>query len=107
MPWTDIIRNLKGKEIVGTFYKQEVRVRKVIKRKGDKLLQKKYSRGRVNMELDSSCYATKAYLKNATGVETTNFSKKIDLNNLKNAMIKNIEDEISDIANLATNLMLK
>ena len=47
------------------------------------------------------------YLKNATGVDTTNFSKKIDLNNLKNAMIKNIEDEISDIANLATNLMLK
>ena len=107
MPWTDIIRNLKDKEIVGTFYKQEVRVRKVIKRKGDKLLQKKYSRGRVNMELDSSYYATKAYLKNAAGVDTTNFSKKIDLNNSKNAMIKNIEDEISDIANLATNLMLK
>ena len=59
------------------------------------------------MKLDSSYYATKAYLKNAAGVDTTNFSKKIDLNNSKNAMIKNIEDEISDIANLATNLMLK
>ena len=45
VPWTYVISDLKGEEIVGTFYKKELqnpnrkefRVEKVIKRKGDKL----------------------------------------------------------------------
>ena len=45
MPWTCVISDLKGKEIVGTFYEKELqkpnqkefRAKKVIKRKGDKL----------------------------------------------------------------------
>ena len=45
MPWTHVISDLKGKEIVGTVYKKELqrsnrkdfRVENVIKRKGDKL----------------------------------------------------------------------
>ena len=44
MPWTFVISDLKGEEIVGTFYKKEsqktnqkeFRAEKVIKRKGDK-----------------------------------------------------------------------
>ena len=43
VPWTYVIDNLKGEEIIGTFYKKELqnpnqkefRVEKVIKRKGD------------------------------------------------------------------------
>ena len=46
--WTYVISDLKGEEIVGTFYKKELqktnqkefRVEKVIKRKGDKLYVK-------------------------------------------------------------------
>ena len=120
----------------------------------------KSSGGKVKVELDLSNYATKADLKNATGVDTSKFAKKVDLANLKsnvdtldinelknlpsglsslkskvdklhigksetspvdlstlstvvknNAVkkIKNIEDKISDIKNLATKttLMLK
>ena len=45
MPWTYVISDLKGKEMVGTFCKKElqktnqkvIRVEKAIKRKGDKL----------------------------------------------------------------------
>ena len=48
VPWTYVISDLKGKEIVGTFYEKELqktnqkefRVEKVIKRKGDKLYVK-------------------------------------------------------------------
>ena len=48
VPWTYVITDLKGKEIVGTFYKKELqeinqkefKVEKVIKRKGDKLYVK-------------------------------------------------------------------
>ena len=48
MPWTYVISDLKGEEIVGTFYKKELqktiqkefRVEKVIKRKGNKLYVK-------------------------------------------------------------------
>ena len=48
MPWTYVINDLKGEEIVGRFYQKELqktnqkefRVEKVIKRKGDKLYVK-------------------------------------------------------------------
>ena len=48
MPWIYLVCDLKGEEIVGTFYKKELqktnqkefRVEKVIKRKGDKLYVK-------------------------------------------------------------------
>ena len=39
--------------------------------------------GKVKGELNSSNYATKADLKNATGVDTSNFAKKVDLASLK------------------------
>ena len=48
MPWTYVISDLKGKEILGKFYEKELqksnqkefKVKKVIKRKGDKLYVK-------------------------------------------------------------------
>ena len=48
VPWTNVISDLKGEEIVRTFYKKELqkriqekfRVEKVIKTKGDKLYLK-------------------------------------------------------------------
>ena len=48
MPWTYVIRDLNGEEIIGTFYEKELqktnqkefRVEKVIKRKGNKLYVK-------------------------------------------------------------------
>ena len=33
---------------------------------------------RVKVELDLSNYATKADLKNATGIDTSNFAKNVD-----------------------------
>ena len=39
--------------------------------------------GRVKVELDLSNYATKADLKNATGVDTSKFAKELDLASLK------------------------
>ena len=44
--------------------------------------------GRVNVELDSSNYATKVDLKNAVGIDTSKFAKKIDLANLKSDVDK-------------------
>ena len=48
VPWTYVINHLNGEEIIGTFYEkqlqktnqQEVRIEKVIKKKGDKLYVK-------------------------------------------------------------------
>ena len=48
VPWTYVISDLKGEEIIGAFYekelqknnKQEFRIEKVIKRKGSKLYVK-------------------------------------------------------------------
>ena len=39
----------------------------------------KSSGGRVKVELDLSDYEKKAYIKNATGVDTSKFAKKVDL----------------------------
>ena len=43
----------------------------------------KSSRGRVKVELDLLNYATKSVLKNAIGVDTSKFAKKVDLANSK------------------------
>ena len=48
VPWTNVINDLNGEEIVGTFYEKdlqktnqkELRIEKVIKRKGDQLYAK-------------------------------------------------------------------
>ena len=40
VPWTYVIRHLKGEEIVQTFDEKEFRIKKVIKRKVDKLYVK-------------------------------------------------------------------
>ena len=42
----------------------------------------------VKVELDLSNYATKADLKNITGVDTSDFAKKTDLANLKSDVDK-------------------
>ena len=49
----------------------------------DYFLAPKSFGGRVNVELDLFNYATKSDLKNATGVDTSKFAKKVDLANLK------------------------
>ena len=43
---------------------------------------------RVKFELDLSNYTTKAYLENATGVDTSKFSKTVDLASLKSTVDK-------------------
>ena len=48
----------------------------------------KYSGAYVKVELDLSTYATKADSKNATGVDTLKFAKKIDLASLKSEFDK-------------------
>ena len=40
VPWTYVIRHLKGEEIVQTFDEKKFRIKKVIKRKVDKLYVK-------------------------------------------------------------------
>ena len=48
MPWTYVLNDLNGEEIIGTFYENELQktkqneftIEKVIKRKGDKLYVK-------------------------------------------------------------------
>ena len=61
-------------------------------------LEPKSSGRRVKVELNLSNYTTKADLKNATGVNTSKFAKKVDLAHLKG--------KILDITNLATNTIL-
>ena len=58
-------------------------------------------RGRVKIELDLPKYATKANLKNATGVDTSKFATKFDLANLKSNVDKL---DIDKLKNAPTNL---
>ena len=59
---------------------------------------------RVKVELDVSNYVTKVDLKNATGVNTSKFTKKIDLVNLKSnadkldiGKLKNVPTDLSNL----------
>ena len=66
----------------------------------------KSSGRRVKVESDLSNYATKADLKDATGVDTSKFVKKIDLANLKSDLdqldidkFKNVPTNLSNLKN--------
>ena len=56
---------------------------------------------KVKVKLDLSTYATKTDLKNATGVDTSSFAKKVDLAILKSDVDKL---DIDKLKNLPTNL---
>ena len=58
--------------------------------------------GKVKVELDLSNYATKADLKNATGVDTSDFAKKTDSANLKSDIDKL---DIDELKNVPTNVI--
>ena len=58
----------------------------------------------VKVELDLSNYATKQILKNATGVDTSKFAKKVDLDNLKINVDKRDIDKLKSVPTSLTNL---
>ena len=67
----------------------------------------KFSGRRVKVELDLSNYATKSVLKNATGVDTSKFAKKVDLASLKSNIDKLDIDKLKNIPSDLSNLKSK
>ena len=70
--------------------------------------------GDISVKVDLSNYATKADLKNATGVDTSSFAKKTDLANLKSDVGKLDIDELvpvpvdlSKLSNVVKNDVVK
>ena len=57
----------------------------------------KFSGGRVKVELDSSNYSRKADLKNAAGVDTLKFAKKVDFASLKSEVNKLDIDKLEKV----------
>ena len=55
------------------------------------------SGGRVKVELGLSNYATKVDLKNASGLDTSKFSKKVDLANSKSDLDKLYIDKLLSV----------
>ena len=70
-------------------------------------LEPKSLGGRVKVELDLSNYATKSDLKNATGVDTSKFAKKVDLANLKSNVDKLDIDKLKNVPTNLSNLKSK
>ena len=57
----------------------------------------------MKFALDFSNYATKTFLKNATGIDPSDFAKKADLANLANIVkldIDKLKNVLSDLSNL-------
>ena len=125
-PWTYIINDLNGEEIIRSFYEKELqktnqkefRIEKVIKRKDDKLCVKwkglmyhiyhiKMSQyfpkpfrsfGRnINVKVDLSNYSTKSDIKNISHVDTSNFALKTNLANLKSEVDKLDIDKLKHV----------
>ena len=70
-------------------------------------LEAKSSGGRVKVELDLSNYATKEDLKNATRIDTSKFSKKVDLASLKCSVDKLDIDKLKNVPNNLNNMKSK
>ena len=62
------------------------------------------SLGKVKVELDLSNYATKTDLKNATGIDTSSFAKKVDLASLKSNVGKLDIDKLKNVPSGLSNL---
>ena len=58
---------------------------------------------KMKVELDLSNYPTKADLKNATGVDTSKFAKKVDLFNLKSNVDKLDIDKLKNVPTILNN----
>ena len=67
----------------------------------------KYLGANVKVELDLSNYATKADLKNVTGVDTSDFSRKTDLTNLKSDADKLDIDKLKNVTSGLSSLKSK
>ena len=65
--------------------------------------KQKYSQAYVNIELDLSNYATKADLKIATGDNSSDFTKKTNLTDLKSDVDKLDIDKLKDLPNNLSN----
>ena len=61
----------------------------------------------MKVELDLSNYATKTDLKNATGIDTSSFAKKVDLANLKSNVDKLDIDKLKNVPTNLSNLKSK
>ena len=84
--------------------------------KMSKYFYKPYStfEGNVKVELDLSSYATKADLKNPTGVDTSKLAPKSDLASLKAKIdkiykdkLKNVPADLSKLTNVVNNEVVK
>ena len=62
---------------------------------------------KVKVELNLCNYATKADLKNATGVDTSKFAKKVDLASLKSNVDKLNSDKLKNMPTIFKNLKSK
>ena len=67
----------------------------------------KSSVGRVKIELGLSNYATKADIKNARGINTSKFAKKVDLANIKSNADKLDTDKLKKVPTNLSNLKSK
>ena len=64
-------------------------------------------RGKKKVELDSSNFATKTDLKNATGINTSSFAKKVYVADSKSNIDKLDIDKLKNIATNLSNLKSK
>ena len=71
------------------------------------LLKLKSLVANVKVELDLSSYATKADLKNATGVGTSSFAKKANFSNSKSDVDKLDIDKFENVSTNLSNLKNK
>ena len=119
VPWTYVISDLKGEEIVATFYGKKLKEKTINYMLNGKvmiihlivrLITKKYcyikmsyfpiyshSKDKIEVRLDLSNYAAKSDLKNVTGVDTSQSAEKDDFANLKTEMDKLDIDKLAEL----------
>ena len=71
------------------------------------ILEKKFSGANVKCELDLTNHATQTDLKNATGVDISDFVKKTDLANLKSGVDKSDLEKLKIVPSNLNNLNSK
>ena len=115
-PWTYVINDIKGEKIIGTKETSYMSNGKdmIIHSIAGLIKETKPFGGNINVKVDLFNYAGKCDLKDATGIDTFNFSLKSNLASLKTEVdkidaekLKTVPVDLSKISNVVNNDVVK
>ena len=104
VPWTYVINDLNGEEVIGTFFENELQ--KTIKM-SQYFPPYTSSSENIKAELDLSNYATKKDISDITHVDVSGFASKTKVDKIDTDKLKTVPADLAKLTNAVENDLVK